>query len=200
MSVIEKAGEALALLIQDVKDGEASMGPLIDRFYEFPQPLEDSADKARVMSDRLLGTQLSAENAKKGMKNLSDEFVANTIPQFDIVNERAATLKHILEYLEGKHTVRLDFKTTGSMTGEAPAPVTGMQHGGVVPGPIGSKQLIVAEGGERFLGAPGTPEARAAGSGGPTYNYTYNVSDRMALALIEHQQRVERFQRLDSRM
>lgn len=115
----------------------------------------------------------SLETIKRlGFWNTSADAVAAIVTQFTDLQAAANAANEAISRIPSEVRVRISFETDQ---------IPSFQYGGVVGGPVGSPQLIIAHGGERFLGTQNSsptyskvPQAR--GGSGATVTNNYNVN------------------------
>jgi hypothetical protein len=162
----QSADEAIAALSADAADGSVNMEALLAQFGSLPE----FAGPAEERMDAFGGALATGSGEAEGFAS-------------DL-----ALVEGRLQAIAKTWNVNVNYQTTGTPPG-AGGGVPQYPHGGVVPGPVGQPRMVMAHGGERFLGAP-------------TYNTTHNVTinNAAAAALYLHQSRRNRVDRFNSRM
>jgi hypothetical protein len=200
----EKAAEALTLMQEAAGKGVTDVGELIGKFEAVPEPVDRAKLVIDDTSEALKDVDTSAVEAGGSVSDFGANAVeaakdAQTLKD-DVIDTTEALVKFAQDYTA---TVTIEYVTIGSPPsgGGPPSPPPHMQFGGVVPGPIGRPQPIIAHGGEIVLNPRQT--GALGGPGGPTIGgdtYQVTINNELAAAMFLAEQRQRRFERLDARM
>jgi len=200
----EQAAEALTLMSEAAATGDTNVSGLIAQFEAVPEPVERAALVIDDSSEALQGLGTSAVTAAASTETVG-EAAAETSEDVKVLNQDILEATSSLDDFAKTYTatIEVNIVTVGEMpTGIPDAPIPeSLQYGGVVPGPIGRPQLVVAHGGEVMLN-PHQPGA-LGGPGGPTFGgdtYQVTINNELAAAMFLAEQRQRRFERLDARM
>jgi len=208
---LENAGEAVHELFVAADEANPPIQAILDKFSDAPGLIGPSHD-ALVEHHGVLEDMVNIlPDATTGVDDFATS-AGDAEGPVDDLRQRVEELQEYLALVEGDHTVNVN--TTYTQTGTPPpSGATGgtrpppHQLGGLVAGPIGSPQLVLAHGGEYIInpfhrgamGGPGGPPAPVSNSyGGDTFNVTIN--DRMAAALFMEQARQNRLARWNARV
>ena len=192
-------GEGLGLLSEDEANAQLAVG---DAALEMAETLNTSLDYVKEHGEataRQVG-ETSGEVAGEIAETWDNteeraETARSTAAKFDAQLRGMVANKYIIEVETRYTTTGTPPPTSGSYTNQSGGvgSIPEFDTGGMVPGPVGSPQLILAHGGEQVLTQD---QQRGSSGGGVTQNFYSYTREAQALAWAQAEQL--RRQRMDA--
>lgn len=156
----ENAAEALQALITNAEEGDAAVGSVISTFDRFPESGTTATQSAADVAESFEDLGSAGDVTMTSLDNVTTSTSAMVGPMSEATQAANALEAQLLALSQVPAPAAPEMATPGPNV-----PAAHMQHGGVVPGPIGQPVLIQAHGGEIVsnpyqvgaVGGPGGP-------------------------------------------